>query len=383
MKCVSFAFVNGEFADTCANCAATLPSEDVTVASSSARVLKPQGSHPEAPDKKKNKNEDNFEEQLEDDDAKTMLKKMMGIFGGYQTEMKDLKQEVKETREKVNQSVSNASLALATSQKVAVDVDEMKETMKSCNAVMKKDSEHLKTTVITKGQVEEVVRASVASAVDLKFQGTRTDHAKLKVGSAAMRGQHDHNDTAVFKGFTGESMQSAEEWITKKITELQLPTPEVIYMKGEEFKGLMFARFEYTDDMTKVVNEMAKSTHMLGEHAIRCNPERPIEKRAPISLMLGLRWQLNQWGTYEKSQIKVDDNTMVMKIDRTPVLVVSTLKGRVNLEWLDEEWKNWRELHESPEFKKLIDAANENLAKSSVAIPEKKGKGPASVGQSH
>ena len=98
--------------------------------------------------------------------------------------------------------------------------------------------------------------------------------------------------------------------------------------------------------------------------------------------MLGLRWQLNQWGIYEKSQIKVDDNTMVMKIDRTPVLVVSTLKGRVNLEWLDEEWKNWRELHESPEFKKLIDNANENLAKSAAAKPKGKGKGPASVGQS-
>jgi len=121
---------------------------------------------------------------------------------------------------------------------------------------------------------------------------------------------------------------------------------------------------------------------MLGEHTIRCNPERPSEKRAPISLMLGLRWQLDQWGTYEKSQIKVDDNTMVMKIGRTPVLVVNTLEGRVHLECLDEGWENWCGLHESPEYKKLIATANENLAKSAAAKPKGKGKGPASVGQS-
>ena len=93
-----------------------------------------------------------------------------------------------------------------------------------------------------------------------------------------------------------------------------------------------------------------------------------------MSLMLGLRWQLSQWGTYAKDQIKIDDKTLTMKIGREPILAVSTPAGRVQLKWLNDEWSNWQELQESPELQQLITTANDSLTKASSSQPEGKGK---------
>ena len=86
-----------------------------------------------------------------------------------------------------------------------------------------------------------------------------------------------------------------------------------------------------------------------------------------------------QVDTYLKKEIKVDDTTFTMKIGREPVLTVSTFEGRVQLGWLSEGWKNWKELQESAELKQLITTANDSLAKSAAAQPKGKGKGLASA----
>ena len=92
-----------------------------------------------------------------------------------------------------------------------------------------------------------------------------------------------------------------------------------------------------------------------------------------------MRWHLIQWGSFQKKDVKVDDDTMVMRIGRIPVLRAFTRDNIVHLEWLSEEWRTWLELHESPEFQSLVDAATDKLAKSAAAQPKGKGKGPTSL----
>ena len=67
-----------------------------------------------------------------------------------------------------------------------------------------------------------------------------------------------------------------------------------------------------------------------------------------------------------------------MKIGREPVLSVSVAEACVKLDWLSEDWKNWKELQQSPELEKLITVANESLASAAAAQPKGKGKGPIS-----
>ena len=77
-----------------------------------------------------------------------------------------------------------------------------------------------------------------------------------------------------------------------------------------------------------------------------------------------------------ENHVKVDDKSMMMKVGRKPVLATSVSDGCIKLEWLDKEWRDWRELQESAELNELIGTANASLAKAASAQPKGKGKGP-------
>ena len=55
-----------------------------------------------------------------------------------------------------------------------------------------------------------------------------------------------------------------------------------------------------------------------------------------------MRWQLIQWG-FAKSEVKVDEKTMTMKVGGVPVLPVKTFNNEVVNEWVDKGWEKWEE----------------------------------------
>ena len=67
---------------------------------------------------------------------------------------------------------------------------------------------------------------------------------------------------------------------------------------------------------------------------VRWKKDASIEERAPLSFVLGLRWQLGEWG-FSKAAIKVD-----------------------------QEWREWAELRESPKLQFLSENANKKVATS-------------------
>ena len=59
-------------------------------------------------------------------------------------------------------------------------------------------------------------------------------------------------------------------------------------------------------------------------------------------------------------------------LNKTPVLQLSVKDEGVELTWLDPAWQHWEELTSSPEFKDLLEKANNRLKKAS---PKGMGKG--------
>ena len=110
-------------------------------------------------------------------------------------------------------------------------------------------------------------------------------------------------------------------------------------------------------------------------HQIKCKQDLPIHLRAPRSFLLGLRWQLAQWG-FAKKGIKVVDEDMIMTVGGAPVLRASANQDHIKVEWLDEAWGTWEELHKSNEYKSLLATANEMMRRAADNKGKGKGKGP-------
>lgn len=220
-----------------------------------------------------------------------------------------------------------------------------------------------------------MIKEEVAAAVEASI----AENLKKNPQSSAVPGKpDDENVTLVFGGFRDETFAKAQDWVNQKMRALNQPEPSLTYHKDDEhFEGIIYAKFSIPKEATNVVAAMEGQAEKLGGKTIWCKRDRPIEVRAPIGFLLGLRWQLNQWG-FSKREVRVDDATMVMKVHRVPVLNAKVVDDALKLEWLSETWKSWEELQSSPELKKLRDIANDRLARSKASSGKGKGKGSQS-----
>ena len=108
-----------------------------------------------------------------------------------------------------------------------------------------------------------------------------------------------------------------------------------------------------------------------------CKKDLPVESRVPLSFLLGLRWQLVQWGTFTKSHVRVkeENGEVTMTIGRVPVVSVTVLGKTIKINWLDPAWATWEDLHKSKEMSSLTSIANGKLDKSAEGLAKGKGKG--------
>ena len=185
--------------------------------------------------------------------------------------------------------------------------------------------------------------------------------------------------TTIFGGFSNVDLQTAEEWISNNLKEMQIVKPLEMYYKGDAFTRQLFAEFTDADTIDTISRRMTTDKPQVAGHSIWCKPDRPIEIRTPISFLLGLRWHLVQWG-FNKKEVKVKDSEMMMTVGKVPVLQVSVTGTSLTLNWLDQTWQQWEDLQKSEEFSKLITNANERLAKSMASNTKGKGKGPGRSG---
>ena len=170
------------------------------------------------------------------------------------------------------------------------------------------------------------------------------------------------------------------EWLATALRDLKLQPAIEPYHKGDEFKGILFAKFASPQVAQTITESFSKARpNMSGKH-VWCKFDQPIEARVPKSFLLGLRWQLVQWG-FEKQDVRVDDEHMIMKVGGVPVLQVVIDGQKLNTNWLDSSWALWPDLQQSKELQTLVQSASDKLKASFDNRAKGNGKGTAGKGQ--
>lgn len=157
------------------------------------------------------------------------------------------------------------------------------------------------------------------------------------------------------------SLKEATTWMADILQKLNGPTGQEMYMKTKEFQGILFVKFgsSYERDVATAVVRSAQLT--MGETHVWATPDLPIPVRARKVFLLGLRWQLGEWG-FPKREIVVSDDYKSLLVGDKVVLQVMVEKGSLSTKW-SSEWSQWEELHSSIEMKTLFDRSNTILKK--------------------
>ena len=115
--------------------------------------------------------------------------------------------------------------------------------------------------------------------------------------------------------------------------------PEDTYFNGDDFKGLRFSKFTTVERANNMIGIINKNKPKYKDSEISGKPDAPVEVRAVRSLLLGIRWQLNEWGSFDKKAIKVDVLAGTMTVHKKEVVSVGIEDGKLKISWLDDTWK--------------------------------------------
>ena len=97
--------------------------------------------------------------------------------------------------------------------------------------------------------------------------------------------------------------------------------------------------------------------------------------RAVRGLLLGMCWQLHEWGSLDKKAIKVDVPASTMTIHGKTVASVSIQNSKLKITWLDDAWKEWKELHDAKGIQEFIQTGDNRLKDAADAKNRQLGKG--------
>ena len=267
---------------------------------------------------------------------KAMMQRMMHMMGNLSADMQSVKSGVSEAKETAKAAVTIA-----------------RDTEKQVSELQKHQ--------LTKDDVQTMIDKSI-------------EHKLLQRDTTT---SHD-TSTVLFGGMSNLSYDAAKALIDAELKKLQLPTPALMYFKGDSFSGTVFANFE----SQRVANEVVTKASQSGlATPLWCKKDLPLETRCPLSVLLGLRRQLISWG-FNRRAIRVKDDNLTMTIEKKPILAATTCSDQVRLDWLDQTWQEWKELQDSNELKLLIDRANETLKTAASKRTKGEGKGkPTGTGQ--
>eukprot|EP00439_Symbiodinium_sp_Y106_P069647 s2561_g12.t1 len=104
----------------------------------------------------------------------------------------------------------------------------------------------------------------------------------------------------------------------------------------------------------------------------------PMMQRVQKVFIMGLRWQLGEWG-FMKRDMEWDDKFTSLKVGPNVAVTVRISNQKLVCDW-SPEWAQWDDLQNSIELKQLIERANDKLQQSTVSKGSGKSK-QSSAGQ--
>ncbi len=123
----------------------------------------------------------------------------------------------------------------------------------------------------------------------------------------------------------------------------------------------MFAKYPNKKAAEEAIELLRRKSPTCKSNIAWCNFDRPANVRIPLQLLFKLKKLLIGWG-FQKRAIQLSEDTYVMKVGDMPVAKMTAYDGNLNLEWLNDEWEHWQELHDSEELQTLLPKGREDLA---------------------
>ena len=205
--------------------------------------------------------------------------------------------------------------------------------------------------------------------------------AELQTQIDALKGfpeqsQKEMSKTMVVGGLQAcDSLCAATKWLHDKLESLNLGKPNETYMKGPLFNGVLFAKYpsSYARDMAIATLRSANMKH--GSNQVWATQDLPIPTRARKMFLLGLRWQLGDWG-FVKREIDIDENYTRMTIAGHTVVQISSCNGDLKIAW-ENGWADWDEFQSCAQLEEIMDKAKAVLKKQGKGGGKSKDRGAA------
>ena len=239
------------------------------------------------------------------------------------------------------------------------------------------------------GKLEDLVRDHDSQKLRMEMQD-KIDEKKLdlqnqieKLGGGHAMPAADVAKTLVVGGLQGfDSLHLATAWLTLRMKELQGTMHTGTYMKSPSFQGLMFVKFRsgYERDLAVGILRSARLKH--DDKNVWATQDLPAPVRARKLLLMGLQWQLGEWG-FVKKEFEIDDLYTHVSVGGKVVLKVSTEDGNLKLQW-DDAWAAWDEFQAIVDKGKgILDKQGKGAGKSKTADAKGQLRPGKSVSLSH
>ena len=125
-----------------------------------------------------------------------------------------------------------------------------------------------------------------------------------------------------------------------------------------DVSGILFCTFEFEQLRNKAV-EILKEAALKDIWVVS---SAPLYIRVSRSFLLSLRYLLIQWG-YNNSQVRVDDQAMILKVDGEECCSAFSFESELKMIW-QGQFESWTDLQNNVEGTKLIDTAKAKLRRA-------------------
>lgn len=105
----------------------------------------------------------------------------------------------------------------------------------------------------------------------------------------------------------------------------------------------------------------------------------PIPTRARKMFLLGLRWQLGEWG-FVKREVEIDEHYTKVAIAGKTIVQISSVQGDLKVEWA-QSWAAWDEFQASAQLQQIMDKTKAVLQKQGKGTGKSKSKDAGAMAQ--
>ena len=183
-----------------------------------------------------------------------------------------------------------------------------------------------------------------------QINGLQSQVAALRTSESSA--QPDYMRTTVIGGLDAlPSLPDATTWLTTKLSALQGPSHIGTYMKSQVFQGLLFAKFRTSVDRDTAVALLRKAEMHEKGKKVWATQDLPMMQRVQKVFIMGLRWQLGEYG-FMKRDMEWDDKFTSLKVGPSVVVTVRISNHKLVCNW-SPEWAQWDDLQNSSELKRI------------------------------